>query len=438
MNTVADYPGASDSRLLNTLRFLYDPEALLEQRTARYGSLFQLKLLFGDWLIVTDIGQANAIFTLPIDHTAAFAGDILSPLVGNRSIFALNGEAHLRMRKLLLPYFQGAHLKSYGSHIQHIALRHAQDLQPGSRCDLLQLARKIVMDVMISTLIHCDPARAQEYIQSCMDLDRRATGGLFFLNQYRHWFLGLGPWRGFEKGRQRIRARLLQDIHWRRDPDYAASDVLSALTRLKAEDGQFLLDDETLLDQMLALIFAGYETTASTLAWSFLHLHFHPGILPKVMQELNALGAHPTHEELAALPYLDAVIQETMRLNPVLNTVPLNITKPSQVGERLLPAGTTTVLALTRIHSDARFPEPKQFRPERFLEQCYSAKEFIPFGGGVRRCLGANFAMHQMKIILAALLQQHRFELLLKQVPRGTLHGIIMSPKGGVPVRVTF
>ncbi len=433
---LADYPGASDSRILNTIRFLYDSERLVEQRTARYGSLFLLKLLFGDWLIVTDIAEANAIFNLPMDHTASFAGDILSPLVGDRSIFVLNGEEHLRMRKVLLPFFQSAPVKRYGPSIQQIVQQTSQTLAPRSRFDLLQLARQMVMEVMITHLIQCDSVRKQTYIELCMALDRRATGGLFFLNQYRHLFLGLGPWRSFEQHRQQIRRLLVQDIRSRREPDSTTDDLLAALARLQAEDGSFLLDEESLLDQMLALIFAGYETTAATLAWCFLRIHLHAEVLPQVMAEITALGAAPTPDELAALPYLDAVVQESMRLNPVLNLVPLNIIQPSRVGERILPAGTTTVLALTRIHSGAHFPEPEQFRPERFLERHYGIREFIPFGGGVRRCIGAHFAVYQIKIMLAELLRQHRFELLLNQVPRGRLHGIILSPKGGVPVRL--
>jgi cytochrome P450 len=200
------------------------------------------------------------------------------------------------------------------------------------------------------------------------------------------------------------------------------------------EDGSAMSDNE-LRDQLHLLLFAGNDTTATALSWAFYRLDRQPEERARVLSEIEALGPHPEPDALTSLPYLDAVCQETLRIHPVAADVGRLVQKPLPMMGFTVPAGTMISTSVLLLHDrDDLYPEPRRFRPDRFLTRKFSPFELIPFGGGPRRCIGAAFAMYEMKLVLATLLRAYRFRLVKDAPVRCVRRGITMGPKGGIPM----
>jgi cytochrome P450 len=200
------------------------------------------------------------------------------------------------------------------------------------------------------------------------------------------------------------------------------------------EDGSAMSDSDV-CSQLLTLLVAGHETTATTMAWAFYGLHRDPGTLRRAREEIASLGPEPEPAQLAALPYLQAVADETLRLHPLLGEAARTVKDRYSFQGYEIPAGVTVAVSIIMIHSDPElYPEPQRFRPERFLERKFGPSEHVPFGGGHRRCIGAAFAMNEIKIVLGTLLP--RFELeLAEDRPLATVRrNLMLAPESGVPM----
>jgi cytochrome P450 family 110 len=227
--------------------------------------------------------------------------------------------------------------------------------------------------------------------------------------------------------------QLLRDeIAARRADGQDRDDILSLLLAARYDDGR-AMSEEGVRDELKTLLLAGYETTAIALAWAFYGVHRQPDVFHRLHTELRALGRTPDPDALGRLPYLGAVCQEALRLYPVGGVISRRLRQPLTLCGYALPADIGVGVALPVVHSDPRlYPEPRRFRPERFLERTYTPFEYVPFGGGARRCIGAAFAVYEMKIVLGSLLARHRFRLAedapVTPVPRT----FTLGPKGGV------
>jgi cytochrome P450 len=195
------------------------------------------------------------------------------------------------------------------------------------------------------------------------------------------------------------------------------------------------MSDVELRDELITLLFAGHEATAIALAWAFYWLHRDPDELGRVLAELDALGPSADAEAIAALPYLDAVCQEALRIHPVTPEILRVLVEPLQLFDWTLPAGTAVMASAIMVHNrEDLYPEPTHFRPSRFLERKFTPFEHIPFGGGARRCIGAAFALYEMKIVLAMLLRSHRLRLVSSSKVKPARRGLTMGPAGGIPM----
>jgi cytochrome P450 len=202
------------------------------------------------------------------------------------------------------------------------------------------------------------------------------------------------------------------------------------------EDGTGMSDTK-LRDELRVLLFAGHETTAVALAWAFYQIHRQPSVRERVLAEIDALGPDPEPEAIAALPYLDALCHETLRYHTIFPEVGRMLRRPLKLRGYQLPAGVAVIAAASILHArEEIYPEPRRFRPERFLERPPGPYEFIPFGGGSHRCLGASFAMYEMKIVIATLLRRCELRLASSEPIQTVRRGITMGPKGGVPMVV--
>jgi cytochrome P450 family 110 len=214
-------------------------------------------------------------------------------------------------------------------------------------------------------------------------------------------------------------------------------DVLGVLLAARYEDGSAMTESET-RDQLITLLLAGHETSATALAWCLYYLAREPEVLAKLRAELDALGPNPAPEAVVRLPYLSAVVSETLRIEPIVTDVLRVCREPITLGGRwTVPRGDVIAVMLIAILKDPRvFPEPDRFRPERFLERKFSVSEFLPFGGGARRCLGAAFAEAELALAIAELVTHWELELESAEPERAKRRNVTMGPARGVRLRV--
>lgn len=232
-----------------------------------------------------------------------------------------------------------------------------------------------------------------------------------FSGPLRREFGGFGPWAWFQTASRRLHAPLHEEMRQRRAGGCDGGDILGSLLQAKYEDGSSLSDEEV-LDQMATLWVAGYGTTATTLTWAFYWLHRHEEVRERVTAELDALGRGLAPPAVDELPFLTAVCHETLRLNPAVLQVSRILARDFDLLGCHLPAGAMVSVGVSLVHyREAVYASPHTFDPERFLRRSYVPHEFVPFGGGARRCVGAAFAMHEMKQILAVVLRSCRLKL---------------------------
>lgn len=425
------WPGQQASAVLNTLRYLRNSDRLVHDFRRKYGNTFLLRLLFGDLVIFTDPHDIKEFFALRGDCHEPYVKEMLSPLLGPESIFLVGGNTHLRYRKLLTPLLHGESLSALAAPVQQLTRIHLGRVAPGVPFKMLEVMRGLLIELMVQmSLGALAEARMAHYRAIVEAIDATDSAVVFFLAPLRHLFLGLGPWRTTARHQTRISAMIREDIVARRQSGPTGTDILSKLLEQGGD-----ISDDMIHDQLMTLIFAGYETTSISLAWVFFWLHHHPQCLEQALAEVAALGPDPAPTEYARLDYLEAVCLETLRINPVLNIIPRRIVAPCQVGPWQLAPGMAAAVSVTEAHhSEAIYSEPQQFKPERFLTKKPGSHEYLPFGGGVRKCLGASLALYEMKVVLGTALGSYRFRPLSKKVPSPKLHGFVLYPDDRVPM----
>jgi cytochrome P450 len=404
---------------------------LVKAYRRKYGNTFLLRLVFGDMLIFTHADDAKEFFALRSDYHEPYVKEMLSPLLGPESIFLVGGEKHLRYRKMLLPMLHGDSMLPLAAPTSRRALAHLGRLQAGATFKMVDVMRGLLIELMIEmSLGELPEERVARYRAIIEEIDGSDSAVIFFLAPLKHLFLGLGPWRTMARRQSRISALIYEDIAARRRSGGRGADTLSKLVELGGEIG-----DEAIHDQLMTLIFAGYETTTVSLAWAFFWLHHHPECLERVLAEIDTLDPDPAPTDYAKLEYLEAACLETLRISLVLNLVPRRIVAPCRVGAWQLEPGMAAAVSVTEVHgSEDIYPEPMRFKPERFLENKPGPHEFLAFGGGMRKCLGASLAIYEMKIVLATALRTYRFRSLSKAVPARKLHGFVFFPKNRIPM----
>ena len=372
----------------------------------------------------------------PTKLLAGVGNEVLRPLLGPRSVLTLDEPEHMRQRKLLLPPFHGDRMKLYGEVIADAARREIERWPVGEPFAVQGSMQAITLEVIMRAVfgVRDDRERLAQIAEPLRRLlDSMAdTGRLFTLQVASSKRNGpLSPWRHFRKTLLHPASdALYEEIRAHRaDPDVAErDDILSLLLSARDEDGEGLTDSE-LRDELMTLLLAGHETTATALSWTLERLIRHPDVLARLTEEARA-GAGDE--------YMDAVIKESLRLRPVVPAVARYLTEPTKLGDRVLPAGVhiTPSIYLTH-HNPDIYPDPHSFRPERFLERPAGTYEWIPFGGGTRRCLGATFALFEMRIVLSEVLRS--FDLATTSAPseRIARRAITFSPRRGGRVQLT-
>ena len=272
-----------------------------------------------------------------------------------------------------------------------------------------------------------------------MEASRRVVASssplLFFSRKTHVPFFGFSPWDRWLKAKRDLFQILDEVIEKRKQDNFQCDDILSLLCAATYEDGQ-AITREHIYAELMTFLFAGHETTALSLTWAIYHLHSNENALSSLRNELDSFSDDsPT--SLTSAPFLKATVQETLRIHPIVTETLRKLKAPMQLGEYTLPIGMAVAPATVLAHHNPdTYAEPELFRPERFIERSYSPFEYMPFGGGHRRCIGAAFASYEMAIVLGTLLK--RFELKLVDttpvIPKR--RNITIGPSTGVPIRV--
>jgi cytochrome P450 family 135 len=424
-------PGPRLPRALQTLRWGSRPMRFMRDCRDRYGDMFTVRIAQEEtWVMLSDPEHVKQVFTGdPSVFHAGEANTILLPLVGDHSVLLLDDQAHMQQRKLLLPPFHGKRMERYGELMREIAVSEIERWPRGEPFPLQPRMQALTLEVIIRAVLGVRDAARLDEVRTTLstllnDVMSPLSAGLLAL---------LGPRRFrrlpmVRRGLAPTDEMLYDEIARRRaEPDLAErEDILSLLVQARDEDGQPMTDVE-LRDELVTLLVAGHETTATALSWAVERLTRHPSKLARLRDEVVA----------GEDAYLDAVVKETLRLRPVLPIVVRRLTEPVEIGGYLLPEGTRVAPCIYLVHRrEDVYPEPHAFRPERFLERPAGTYTWIPFGGGVRRCLGASFALFEMKQVLGAIVERLDIEASQPDAERVRRRQITLAPSRGGEVVV--
>lgn len=396
--------GPSYPPLIQGIGLWTRPLAFLERCRARYGKRFTVRFpLTPPFVIISEPEQVKEIYTAPADVLHPGEGArVLEPIVGSSSVILLDGAAHMEQRKLMLPAFHGERVERLTGLVEEVAEREIAGW--AGSLELLPRLQSLTLEIILRAVFGLDPGRRLGLLRGRLTtLLAYGDNPITLLPEPSPRMLRLlnrvGPLRGFLTLRQEIDRLLFELIEERRREVANRDDVLSILLEARHEDGSEMMAQE-LRDELMTLLVAGHETTASTLAWAFERLRREPRVLAALTDEVRA-GEDES--------YLTATIQETLRRRPVLpNTAPRLVKQPVEVGGWPYPPGACLVANAYLLHHDADlYPDPYAFRPERFLDEPSGTYTWIPFGGGRRRCLGASFAMLEMKVVIASVLRAY-------------------------------
>ena len=416
-------PGPRYPALLQITRWVIQPLELLHECQRRYGDVFTFRApRQGSFVIVADPELIKQVFAADPETLLAGAGNatVLEPMLGKHSLLTLDGADHLRQRRLLLPAFHGERMQAYATAMREITTASLDSWPIGREFALHPMMQAITLDVILGTVFGLDgPARHGELRRKLVKLLEISANPWLLLPG----MLGIDafkiPWLPLTKLKLGVDDALYGIIAERRARP-GGSDVLAMMLAARDEHGEPMSDIEV-RDELVTLLLAGHETTATALAWTFDQLLAHPEVLERLRSELAA-----GRDE-----YLDAVIRETLRLRPIVPLVGRYVARPFQLGRWTLPAGThvapSIVLAARR--ADA-YPEPDRFKPERWLGVKPDPYTWLPFGGGIRRCIGMAFAQYEMRIVLQTVVATTRMRL-AGGPARVSRRGLTLAPSRG-------
>ncbi|MEG3984699.1 cytochrome P450 [Microcoleus sp. T3B2] len=438
--------GPKDARFVQTVRGILNPLYYLDSNYQRYGDLFTSEFSnFPPQVIVSNPQAIQEIFTSDSKLFESSTGNqITLPLVGSNSLLLLDGDRHLQQRKLLMPPFHGERMKAYGQIIRDTTEKVINNWTPGKSVIAQSTMQEISLEVILHTIFGLSEGERYQQIQQLMInmfslFSNPLSATFLFIKSLQKDLGAWSPWGGFLRQRQRLDELLYQEIRERKtQSEPLGEDILSLLISARDEAGKPMSDVE-LRDELMTILFAGHETTATALAWALYWIHYIPEVREKLLQELNSLdveNCEPT--EISKLPYLNAVCCETLRIYPILFfAFPRLLQAPMQLMGYNIPKGMVLSTCIYLVHHRPDiYPEPKRFKPERFLERQFSPYEYLPFGGGNRRCIGAAFAMFEMKLVLAKVLSRYSLELAENRPVLPVRRGLTMAPAGGVPLVV--
>lgn len=425
-------PGPSAPAAIQTARWLTRHLAFLEDCRQRYGDAFTLRFsTIGPLVFVADPGSAKQLFSADREHGLPRGRSaLLEPILGSRSVLLLEGREHLHRRRLMLPPFHGERMRAYEDVIAGVTAREIESWPRGGDFELRERMQSITLEVILSAVFGVAVGTRHDELRHLLgrvltQTRRPASSALAALTRPLGRF---GPYGPFQRLLDRTDAILHAEIaERRRAPDLTErEDILSMLAAARFDDGTEMSSGE-LRDQLMTLLVAGHETTATALAWAFDFLLHDPAALVRAREA--ATGGEDD--------YLDAIATESQRLRPVITSVGRRLGAEERIAGYDIPTGTSVMVSVYLLQTRPDlYPEPYAFRPDRFLEAWPQPYAWLPFGGGVRRCIGAAFAALEMRVVLREVLRRTEITAGRPLRERPRLAGITLVPRGGVIARL--
>ena len=430
--------------MLQTAIWVRRPTEFMQYCRRKYGPVFTVRLPPRDIVFFTEPAAIKQIFAARGDelHAGKF-NHILGPIVGKSSVLLLDEEEHMRERKLLLPSFHGERMRLYAAEMQSIADRDIATWPSGVPFSLHPHMQGITLDIILRTVFGAEEGRELDELRE--QLKKMLGRGelpisvpVLSMLSARPERQGKLPWKLLLVDRDRADVLIYKQIAARRADPAAKkrTDVLAMLLEARDANGEPMTDSE-LRDELVTALAAGHETTATALCWAFERILSDRRVYDRLVAEIDGVsgGGAPKPEQVVRLEYLDAVLRETLRLRPIIPLVGRVLTKPMTIGGVPLDAGTAVAACIYLAHRNPDvYRDPDEFLPERFLGAKEDPNTWLPFGGGIRRCIGAAFAMYEMKIVTATILASRK--LLLAQTPPARIvrRAITFSPEHGTRV----
>ncbi|MBW4612701.1 MAG: cytochrome P450 [Desmonostoc vinosum HA7617-LM4] len=431
---------------LRLIKFIAQPVKYVEDFAKVYGDTFTIWGRGDTHMVYFSRPQAlEQIFTADSSHFESGRGNTgLKFLLGDRSFMLADGERHQRQRQLLAPPFHGERMRAYGEDIREIARQVSSEWAIGKPFNIRASMQEITLRVILRVVFGLDEGPLFEELRrsltSLLDfISSPIMSSAFFLRFMQRSLGEWSPWARLLRQRQVVEKLIYTLIRERRAESYQnRQDILSLMMAARYDDGQPMSDAE-LHDELMTLLVAGHETTASALTWAFYWIDYLPEVREQLLQELATLDVNPDLSSIAKLPYLTAVCQETLRIYPIAMTAFVRVVKtPIEIGGYQLPEGTLIIPSIYLAHHrEEVYPQPKQFKPERFLARQFSPYEYLPFGGGSRRCIGMAFAQYEMKVVLATILADFQISLTNKRPVRPVRRGLTLATPTGMRMIAT-
>lgn len=415
-------------KLIQGLGYAFLRRQTIALLSARYGEAFTLRVpVWGNMVVVTDPALAKQVFTASPEDLGNIQPN-LSRLFGPGSVFALDGVEHRRRRKLLTPPFHGKAMKNYEQIVEEETLREVVSWPEGKEFETLEPMMRITLNIILRAIFGAAGAEL-ETLRRIIPPWVTLGSKLVPLPTPRRDYGRLSPWGRLRRYREEYDATvgvLIDQVQ--ADPNFdERTDVLSLLLRSTYEDGTPMSRSE-IGDELLTLLAAGHETTASTLGWAFERISRHPNVLAKLVAEADTEDNQ----------YRQATILEVQRNRTVIDFAGRHVYAPVvELGQWRIPRGHSVSVAIGRAHSNEReFPDPERFDPERFIGERPNVFAWIPFGGGTRRCVGAAFANMEMDVVLRTVLRHFTIETTDKPGEKFHSRGVAFTPKKGGRITV--
>jgi cytochrome P450 len=418
------------------VEFARRPLEWLEACGRRYGDPFTARLPgHGTFVFAAAPGLIKEILTGDDELLqAGKANAMLEPLVGRHSVLLLDGAPHLRQRRLLSPPLRGERMQAYAGLIAEIAAAEVGRMPRAGAFPLHGHMQAIALDVILRAVFGVEEGAHMSALRRLILEVLEPPPALLTFVKPKYLDVPFSPFRTFLRRRAALARALREVVAVRRAAGGGGADILSLLLAARDADGQPMSDEE-LVDELVTMLAAGHETTATALSWTFACVLEHPAVEARLRDEIAGAAGDPA--ALAALPWLDAVIKETLRLRPIVPDVVRKLQAPMRFAGFELPAGVSLAPCIHLAHRRADvYPEPERFRPERFLDLRPDPYAWLPFGGGIRRCLGMAFALYEMKIVTGVLFARLRLRLDRPGTVGVIRRSVTLAPRGGTRVRV--
>ncbi len=417
-------PGPSVPAALQLVATWKRPGASLERQRRRFGKRFTVQLPFQPpFVILADPGDIKELLTAAPDAIHPGEGArVLEPIIGRNSVILLDEDAHMEQRKLMLPAFHGEKMQALTGLMTELAEREVDCWPTEQAVALHPRLQRLTLEIILRAVFGLEQGPRLDQLRDLLTKTLEFGQSPFSVLPAAQRFYRFVPsLRRFQLAVRRADALIFELIEERRAaPDEDRDDVLTMLLGARCEDGSPMSPQE-LRDELMTALVAGHETTASELAWAFERLAREPEVTRRIGDELDAGDGDQ---------YLTATVHEVLRLRPVLpSAAPRLVKKPIKIGGHEYPAGVALLASTYLVHRDPEiYPDPYAFRPERFLDTKPGTYTWIPFGGGRRRCLGASFALQEMKIVLRAALGRYELRPAAPASERPARRSITLSP----------